>query len=175
MMSQLVLPSLTPLWVESKLGSRPRDVTLSPRQSLAVHGAGLGRRHRSVGGATTKVTTPALPSRARPRPPAPNALAHRSGCGRLCPPRSGVRDRGSPGGHRPGLGVGRGHRPWSQSASRQMYHRMTYRMRRMAKTNSATSSAFVTGDTSGCMAPPTDPGATPDPAATPGGRRRNGK
>lgn len=39
----------------------------------------------------------------------------------------------------------------------------------MAKTNSATSSAFVTGDTSGCMAPPTDPGATPDPAATPGG------
>lgn len=107
--------------------------------------------------------------------PLPPITHNRSGCGRLCPPRSGVRDRGSPGGHRPGLGVGRGHRPWSQSASRQMYHRMTYRMRRMAKTNSATSSAFVTGDTSGCMAPPTDPGATPDPAATPGGRRRNGK
>ena len=43
--------------------------------------------------------------------------------------------------------------PWSQSTSRQMYQRITYRMSRMAKMKRATRIALVTGEMSDCMAP----------------------
>lgn len=41
--------------------------------------------------------------------------------------------------------------PWSQSTSLQMYQRITYRIRRMAKMKSATRMALVTGEMSDCM------------------------
>lgn len=50
--------------------------------------------------------------------------------------------------------------PWSQSTSLQIYHRITYRMRRMAKMKSATRMALVTGEMSDCMS-----GAEPGRAA----------
>lgn len=43
--------------------------------------------------------------------------------------------------------------PWSQSTSRHIYHNITYKMSRIAKINSATSIALVTGDIKDCMIP----------------------
>ena len=111
-------------------------------------------------------------------------------------PMPGARAPFSAAGHR----AGGAQMPWSQSTSRQMYQRITYRMSRMAKMNSATRMALVTGEMSDCMAPAGragggagrgahDPRARPEPRAGPaphpqcsvpglrrgGGRRQRGR